>query len=157
MDTLVTHLTLVVLLGAIGRLLALLTRPAQETVPHEALDEGRVQIHTLAVDQLVALSALQRVVGLSHVSHSLLANLALFGVEHGKRLLQGDSRFLNRHHVGVSWAHQLLLRCLELASSGDRRCRFRWAYRDDVWLLTIHGLHLTTKLLDVLAELAVLT
>lgn len=81
-DALVAHLTLEVLLSAVGRLLALLARPAQETVPDEALDECGVQIHALTVDQLVALSTLQRVVRLSHVGHSLLANLALFGVEH---------------------------------------------------------------------------
>ena len=80
MDTLIAHLALKIGACVIGRLLTLLASPAQQAVPDEALDQVRVQIHALAVDDDVALGALKRVVCLCHVHHALHANLALLRV-----------------------------------------------------------------------------
>ena len=85
MDTLIAHLALKISTCVVGRLLTFLARPAQQAVPDEALNQVRVQIHALAVDDDVALGALERVVRLCHVRHALHADLALLRIAEHRR------------------------------------------------------------------------
>ena len=80
MDRLVAHQTLIVLSSLICWLLTLLARPAIFAVPHEPLDDVRIQSVALAMGHLSTLSALERIVSFCHVGHTLEADLAFSSV-----------------------------------------------------------------------------
>ena len=74
---LVTNLALMVVGCGVCRLFTLFACAAEQAMPHESLDEIRVQIHALSVNHGITLGALKRVISLGHIGNSLYANLAL--------------------------------------------------------------------------------
>ena len=59
MDTLITHLTLMVWSLMVSWQLALLASPTEQAVPDKALDQVSMQVHTFTVDYHVTFCALQ--------------------------------------------------------------------------------------------------